>query len=192
MHPDTIINNPGLVHRNCLKAGSAFLTTTTLASTALLTSCLGWSQRRPHTPPLDCTHTILCICYILCMYTYVYATYIHTYICILMYILYVYLCICYMLCKSTQTISASPALYVKWLCSSSAGSLLVLKAEHTRHFLLPTAFHHLQEINSTHFPNSYLVHAKRRNISLLTPVLSAQVLDSYHSHLNFLVCYIVF
>lgn len=91
MHPDTIINNPGLVHRNCLKAGSAFLTTTTLASTALLISCLGWSQRRPHTPPLTAhTPSYVYATYSVCILMYMLHTYIHTYVYLCIYCMYTY------------------------------------------------------------------------------------------------------
>lgn len=64
MHPDTIISNPGLVHRNCLKAGRVPSSLT--PPWHLLYSWLpAYSTLGLHTHHL----AALFICYVLCKYT---------------------------------------------------------------------------------------------------------------------------
>lgn len=136
MHPDTVSNNPGLVHRKCLKAGreSAFSTNSTLASTALLT--------RPHHSPWT-AHTSGCLIYMPCT--------LNTLKQYLLFLARVF----EMTLQWLPAINSWPAL------PTSQPHLALPLVGLWVHQTLPSAHtcHHPQEVNPTHFLNSLPVHA---------------------------------
>lgn len=105
---------------------------------------------------------------------------------------------CLLLTLGLPYISASVFLLLLCLVSALGQSCYTYQ-----HFLLTTSFHNQQEINSTIFPKlSINLPQKFQNIFQMHPIRgrdhfitltvrsSVDLLSSYYSNLNFLVCYV--